>query len=410
LPGDGRMTSTLGSYSNSTEMNMLRKLKVIYHRQPPWAKKLVAWTLWPYRALMKLEARHFQMVWLLSGQETHSDLPITLAYGGSESTRHYLARLMFKTAPELTYLGKYWVRPKAGALALVLAQADLSVVAISKNELTRGPDFRGFVLPVWLRGDMDLSLVNLKNRGLMSDLSRIRRHNFSYDVGGGRDIIIKFYEDMYAPFVKIQYGEECCPTSLTDFLKDIDHKKLLMVRKDGEWVAGELWDFRGNHVILMELGVRPDRPDLVKAGVIQAIYYFRYQYFKDKPDLRIDLMGARPFYDDGLIYFKKRWGYRPTGWMALGGMGLRILRDTESVRSFLHHHPFIAVEAGKLAGHVFMEKPTDQVEALVRLRRHLWPGLANVHGHYFASAKEKEAIRDSDGAVDLGPIVLGEKF
>jgi hypothetical protein len=388
-------------------MNLLIKLQEIYRRQPPWARKLVVPLRRSYRALRKLEARHFQTVWFLSGLETYSDLPITLAYGGSEPTRHYLARLMFKSAPVQVCQGKYRIRSAGGASSSVQVQADLSAEVVSQNALQRGHGFRGFVLPVWLRGDMDLSLVDFKGSGLKSDLSRIRRNRFTFAVGGGRDLITQFYENMYAPFIKMQYAEECCMSYLGEFLNDIDNKKLLMIQKDGEWVAGELWDFRGNHVILMELGIRLDRLDLVQEGVIQAIYFFRYQYFMNKPDVRIDLMGARPFYDDGLIYFKKRWGYRPTGTMALGGLGLRIQRDTESVRSFLRHHPFIAIEGGQLVGHVFMDKPTDMGEALSRLRRYAWPGLAGVRGHYFAAAGETESVRDSDGAMDLSPIVLG---
>jgi hypothetical protein len=155
----------------------------------------------------------------------------------------------------------------------------------------------------------------------------------------------------------------------------------------------------------MELAVKPDRPDLIKAGAIQAIYYFRYRYLKDKPDLRIDLLGARAFYNDGLLLFKKKWGYRLTGLLTKTVMCLRVHGDTPAVRSFLINNPFIALEDGKLVGQFFLDEPVDIQDALIQLRRYLWPGVARVLGHYFSSTEGRPVACSEDGLVEVRPVM-----
>jgi hypothetical protein len=142
---------------------------------------------------------------------------------------------------------------------------------------------------------------------------------------------------------------------------------------------------------------------LIKEGAIQAIYYFTYFYFKDKPDLRIDLMGSRAFYSDGVMWFKKKWGYRLTGLLMETVMCLRLHGDTPAVRSFLINNPFIALEDDKLVGQVFLDEPVDMQDAVIQLKLYLWPGIARVRGHYFSSAKGGPAVCSDDGLVEMRP-------
>lgn len=344
-------------------------------------------------------------VWTLSGQELRSGQSITVAYSGEEPLKQYWARVMFGSGLMVSYAGKRCKVQKDWLISAGSSKADISVECVSLREIKGGQGRPGFLIPAWVRGDMDFSLIDFTTKSMKNDIRKIRKNAYSFEVATGRDMIERFYKDMYVPFARGHYGEESCLTDYEGFLRDVDNKRLLLIKRDGECVAGELFYLKGRHVEVMELAVKPGRPDLIKEGAIHALYYFRYLYFKDKPDLRIDIMGTRAFYNDGVMSYKRKWGYRLTGLLTETVLRLRLHGDTPAVRSFLINNPFIALEDDKLVGQVFLDEPVDIQDAVIQLKRYLWPGIAKVRGHYFSSAKDGPAACSDDGLVEVRPVM-----
>jgi hypothetical protein len=238
-------------------MNNRNKLKEIYRRQPAWVKAIGGALRWPYWRLKGALSRMRAGVWILTGQELRSGQSISLAYSGEEPLMHYWARMMFCSGFKVSYAGKRWVRKKDWVISAGPSKADMSVECVSLQKVKSGQGRPGFLIPVLLRGDMDFSLIDFTNKILKGYIRRVRKNAFSFEVVAGRDLIERFYKDMYVPFARGQYGEECFLTSYEDFLRDDDNKRLLLIKKDGECVAGVLLYLNGRHVEVMELAVKP---------------------------------------------------------------------------------------------------------------------------------------------------------
>ena len=116
-------------------------------------------------------------------------------------------------------------------------------------------------------------------------------------------------------------------------------------------------------------------------------------------------MGTRAFYNDGVMSYKRQWGYRLTDLLTETVLRLRLHADTPAVRSFLINNPFIALEDDKLVGQVFLDEPVNIQDAVIQLKRYLWPGIAKVRGHYFLSAKDGPAASSDDGLVEVRPVM-----
>lgn len=386
-----------------TSMNNLSQLNKIYCRLSSKVQSIGLVLRWMFRKLKGALLRIRPSVWILSGHELRSGQAISVAYSGEEPHLHYWARLIFGAGFNVSYSGKRWVGHKDWGNRGGFLNADISVECMSLRQFKSVQGRPGFLIPSLVRGDMDFSMIDFRKKNLSNDRRKVRKNAFSFEVVTGWNQIERFYKEMYLPYVLDNYGEESCLNTYEGFLWDIENKKLLLISKGGECVAGELFYFKGRHVEVMELAVKPGRPELIKEGAIQALYYFRYLYFKDKPELRIDLMGARPFFNDGVLLFKKKWGYRLTGLLTDTVMWLRIHDDTPAVRSFLINYPFIALEDEKLVGQVFLDEPMDIQDAVIQLRRYLWPGVSKVRGYYFSETEGGPVASSDDGLVEVRP-------
>lgn len=67
------------------------------------------------------------------------------------------------------------------------------------------------------------------------------------------------------------------------------------------------------------------------------------------------LGGSRPFFKDGVLQFKKKWGLRITG-IRKYGFVLRQLFPSKGLDGFFLQNPFIFIDTGRLAGMVFTEE------------------------------------------------------
>lgn len=72
------------------------------------------------------------------------------------------------------------------------------------------------------------------------DLRRIRKNRFDYTISREPADILRFYDEMYRPYLSAVYGDRAFFEPRTNLEAKLDRSELLLVRQDGRAVAGEV--------------------------------------------------------------------------------------------------------------------------------------------------------------------------
>jgi predicted N-acyltransferase len=158
---------------------------------------------------------------------------------------------------------------------------------------------------------------------------------------------------MYMPYVRKAHSYSALPVTLQEVLRMLrGGGELVMTLRDGHAVAGEFIIFDENKAYSRILGIRDGSSELIKHGAVAACYYNTIQHVREKGFDTLHFGGSRPFLQDGLLRYKKKWGLRLTGFDRSGHY-LAFPSMSAGAKSFLESNPFIFVRNRELWGGVF---------------------------------------------------------
>jgi hypothetical protein len=238
---------------------------------------------------------------------------------------------------------------------------DQSLVVEADRTFSKFMRRRSFVaIPEWVLFTMDISrpfpeiITNWKKiEG--ENLRKIRKNNYSCEMTDDPRRVEHFHRTMFLPYIIPRFGKTAQIASVA-YMKNLIRKgTLLIVKKGEEKVSGLLISTTGKNPLLAFMGVKDGREDLVRDGVISALYYFSILWAKEAGYKTMDFGHARPLLNDGLLRYKKRWGMKVmnsprkpgTIYIAPGRLG-------PSIKEFLLDNPLICQEEGRLMGCLFM--------------------------------------------------------
>ena len=155
--------------------------------------------------------------------------------------------------------------------------------------------------------------------------------------------------------------------------------ELMLIHRNGVDVAGLMLIRHPTHAHAWALGVLDGEHAHVKAGALAAVYRFACQYSWSLGYRTIDMGMSRPFLNDGVLQYKKKWGLRLT----TPNERLYVLRfepRSEAARAFLQRNPFLYERDGGLHGAVFLApSEADNPQARARLHKKcFFPGIATL--------------------------------
>lgn len=289
--------------------------------------------------------------WLLEGRERHSGEELLTLYAGHELNKNYLLHIIYAGRCEQRFLGKVWTWSLAQlvkgypAFGLVVAETEEGYF----NRLGGAEDF---YIPCWIDGEVDIKggAQTLKtNESLRDDLRKVRKYGLQYEITKDVDKLGHFYHDMYSPHVIRMHGDRAALMSYEGMINRIDNLELMLIRCGGEYIAGEIFLYQADGVRSWSLGVKDGNPIYVKQGAISALYYYRRIYLAGKGFDKYHAGATRPFLDDGVLQYKKKWGLkltcpRPGGWW------LRYRPQSSAGRAFMQKNPFVFRKDGALYG------------------------------------------------------------
>jgi hypothetical protein len=331
------------------------------------------------KAVISTVSRYIEWVkmerWLLSGTEFHGGEKLTILYTGVSVNKNYFVSLVFGDNYEEKYLGrchiwqliKYLDKANSGYSIIVTES-----LKIFKN-IFRVSGY--FYIPGWVKGMLflpkDFTSI-FKNSSIKSDISRIKRNSFVCEVKKDLASLNKFYYDMYLPFTQSRYDKAAIVNTYEYMRRKFNRCVLIFIRKDDEVVAGVMVSSIKNYGRLWVLGVQRGKDGCVQEGAIAALYYYSLRYLHDHSSHEIYVGSTRAFLNDGVLQYKKKWGYRITGEKG-AGFFIKITEDTSAVRSFLLHNPYINVDKVGNNAMFFAASEVSAHETLKGIKSGIYP-------------------------------------
>jgi hypothetical protein len=327
-----------------------RLVKALYHRIPPGPRRLVEPLARCYRTYDEVRPEF----WRAESEPRDGRTPVTLLCAARKRERSFLLEQVLGAGYRERCVGRAWL----WNVPRVVARHgnDCCVVLVHARERFRrllGPQ-RWLGVPTWVLGEFALPLARevLAAETVRSDLRRIRKFGYSFEVTQDLRRYEDFYHHMYLPYALQTFGDGALTWPLEVLEEGFRAGELLLVNRQGVPVAGELIRYTESGPRVLVLGVRDASRELVHEGVIGALYHFGLRHLESKGFRRVEMGKSRAFLNDGVLRYKKKLGLRLVG-PADGCFYLRVLRHTEATRTFLQANPLIFARDGALYGAVF---------------------------------------------------------
>lgn len=330
----------------------------------------------------------------VAGAERHSGLPLALACSLSRQNINYLHNLAFVGEVQQHPLGRF--KPAVAARGIAaLEDCALFIVDAGRPRPEWGSQW--FFIPGWLNGEISLPLADSvwRSQSVRSDLRRVRRQNFEFEVTRDAGKFRDYHRHMHVPFIRQTHGAAAYFDPLAEWRPRFTKHDLLLVRRQGEngpAIAGGLILYERHGPRFCTLGVRDGDPAHVHAGVIAALYHFVFRHVAAQGFSRVSIGRSKPFLHDGLVRYKRKYSNTITGgcwsWYA-PGFALKILSFTPAAKSFLQQNPFAFEVEGNLRVAAFTDATRPLPQEIIRefAAEYLHPGLNTLVIHCFQSLK-----------------------
>jgi hypothetical protein len=319
--------------------------------------------------------------WCLTGEMQGSQLPISVClFVMTAQSRSYVCKLIFGSSFQARYLGRTWVwnadkpHEAASGCAIVFSALHAPYVRLLRTGC-------GIPIPTWLYGEAELprGQAAINSKSTKSALRRIRNNSLEFEITHDQRRFDDFYDNMYVAHIKRRYGDGAFVIPRKRVQENFDKGELLLIKKEGEYISGQLITYKGSRACLPWLGVRDGNWEHVRDGAEGASYEFSFRRAEEKGCQTMDLTRSRPFLNDGLLRFKRTLSQRIVGAEPHRFL-LRILSDSQATRAFLDNTPFIFERFGQFHGAVFASGETPlTLEALRQInKQHFHAGMATL--------------------------------
>lgn len=328
-------------------------------------------------------------VYLLKGKEKCGSSSLTTLFFSSlffgEGKLLYLVDLLYSEEPVKESLGKVSIWKVKSKLSSDISKADL--VFIGTDELFSGFLSRqGFtIIPQWILFMRDLSKpspeidkLSRTNSSLKRDLKRIRKHKYSYEMTHDPAKFKYFYHHMYLRYIPKRFGKLSLLGGFHYMKLTFEKGQLLLVKQGSDYVAGNIIVTHNGRAFSSCFGIREGNIEYLRQGALAATYYFTILWTKERGYESCDFGHCRPFLDDGVSRYKKKWGMEiersKRNWDIFA---MKICNFSLGAHDFLTKNPFIFIDQDKLKGLILAEQdhPLSSEEVQSLFKTYHIPGL-----------------------------------
>ena len=317
----------------------------------------------------------------LSGTERFSGDPLDVLYAGSESQKPFIKSSFFGDEPVEVPLG----RCSPGAVGRVAENNDCQLVAcVHPVADCRQLPRNGYVLPLWVTAMADTSRSPLesRNRSLRSDLRLIKRTGLSAEETTSPEDFAFFWERMYLPYTESQYLQQAIFETEEEFHRQVDDGdlRLFFIVHEGRRIAGGAVNTASEIPRFRYLGILDSDPEARKLGVLPALYVNVLDWAWRNGYERLNLGGCRPFLNDGVLQFKKKFNTSLRNGTYKKIIYINILKRTPAIFACLAANPLIRLDGDKLVATYFEHEGQEAQlpDSLWQVGGEKFPGLDRV--------------------------------
>ncbi len=327
-------------------------------------------------------------LWSVSGQEKHSGLPLSILCAVSKQEKHYLNNLIFSSVSGVRKLGSVWLSALDKKAEEFAADHSMVVVQVRKPQFAVMRERGYFTIPSWVKGSVTLPLDPkvLHSRSVQSDFKKMRQLELEYQVTRKAEDLQTFYEHMYVPYMQQAHGKAAYIETCGELSRAFRDWEILLVKKDGEPIAGKFIGYGHNGPSLYRVGIRDGNRQYIKDRVVSCVYQLSFQYLTERGFKSAELAWSRSFLNDGVLRYKQKLSQRITG-SSPSGLALKPLSYRPAMQDFLRNNPFISETSAGLCGIVFRDVPTvidPEIKQINKDYGH--PGLQGLYIHRFPQA------------------------
>lgn len=346
----------------SQSKKLLAFAKRTYQRSPFCFRWLFSSIVIIYRLIYRLNYKLRINVWILSGTES-AKVPLTIIFAGTAHNKEYFAKLAFNNFYTEKYLGKAWRWNLMKRINKMARDCSLMVLEVNTAFYQAFGDKKSFFIPRWIGQEADIS-VNTSSFNRHE--KQINKHNLRFEVTNDRNQFDKFYQDMYVPYITKVFGNTAILMSYYEMEKNFKNGILLLVKRDEEFIAGEIIVYEKNGPRLAGLGIKTGNMDYLKTEVMLAIYFFAIKYLRQEGYNKLHFGSSRAFLKDGVLQYKKRWRLQVVDDKNIGFL-IKPLCGSDGVKEFFLKNPFIYLDQGVFCGAIFLRK--DQLHSRADLEK-----------------------------------------
>lgn len=346
----------------SQSKKLLAFAKRTYQRSPFCFRWLFSSIVIIYRLIYRLNYKLRINVWILSGTES-AKVPLTIIFAGTAHNKEYFAKLAFNNFYTEKYLGKAWRWNLMKRINKMARDCSLMVLEVNTAFYQAFGDKKSFFIPRWIGQEADIS-VNTSSFNRHE--KQINKHNLRFEVTNDRNQFDKFYQDMYVPYITKVFGNTAILMSYYEMEKNFKNGILLLVKRDEEFIAGEIIVYEKNGPRLAGLGIKNGNTDYLKTEVMLAIYFFAIKYLRQEGYNKLHFGSSRAFLKDGVLQYKKRWRLQVVDDKNIGFL-IKPLCSSDGAKEFFLKNPFIYLDQGVFCGAIFLRK--DQLHSRADLEK-----------------------------------------
>jgi hypothetical protein len=303
---------------------------------------------------------------------------LTIVCSSRYKTANFLLEQLFQPGYQQQNVGTTMIWNSTSAARKLVPDACLLFLEVGVSNRKLPLYGAGYLqVPVWVRGAIDLPLDHeiTRKKDYKEQLRKIRKAGFQSEVATSRDQLEHFYQRMYLPQVGGSHGSSTVLYPRESIVDQRDQLELLLIRRNGEPVAGELISYRNPIPELHAVGVIDRDVDLIRQGALSACYHFGLQHLQQKGYSQVDVGGSRSLLHDGVLNYKRKWGQRVV-YPYDAYLLTRILHPTAQTGALLKQLPVICAVKDELISLVFADR--DELASLADdpdfIRDHHYPG------------------------------------
>ena len=313
--------------------------------------------------------------WIATGHEINSGMPFSIlcacnaryrTHRGWDGIRNinYLCELAFGTSFKEHFHGRTWLWKLPRLMKRIEADYSLVIVQVHKENRKFLKSQNWFFIPNWVFGEINLPLDEIvtKNSSVKSDLRRIRKHSLNYEVTRNNGRLKDFYYNMYVPYISKVHERNANIVTYDEIMAESQNLDLLLVGKNGKFIAGILIIYEEKEPRLWVIGIRDGNLEYVKDGAVGALYHFSLRYLEDNGFEKVKSGYSRPFLSNGILQYKKKLSQKIIG-VSLHHFALQVKTYSAEAKAFLQNNPFIFESQGSPHGAIFVEKTKELIPA-----------------------------------------------